>query len=93
MADFGMQLFKDDGATVMWDSRTVVGGVVADVISLSASGAGTFTYPIFAGRGVMVVNGYGGSTLDTVTTDTSLGYPRVVISNGLAPRKYIVVIY
>lgn len=92
---FGVQVF-DTAGTLVWDSRTVAGAVVADILSYSSGGSGTHTYPDFAGRSVDVIHltwsGHGGQGAG-ITTDTSLGYPRVTVASRTFPRNFIVIVY
>lgn len=82
-----MQLFNASGG-LMWDSRTVGGGVVADVLHVASGATPVRTYPDFAGNTCRVfamdLGGFEGSVVDT-----ALGYPRVTVAAGL-PRTLLV---
>lgn len=95
MSDYGVQL-RNDSDSVIWDSRTVPGGIVAEVLSYTANQSDTRTYPHFAGRNGEVYN----VTPDIitgpigVTFDTALGYPRVTVSaTSYLNRNFMVLIY
>lgn len=96
--NFGIQIFKDDGVTVVWDSRNSGGGVMADFISLPANDASTITrtYPLFAGRSVRLIPTTSFSGVGSVgAVDTDLGYPRFT-SRSLSinyARQAIVSVY
>lgn len=86
----------------MWDSTTVGNGCAIDYITVGVTGSDTVsTYPALAGRSVsvqpMAYHWYGALTISGsapgslgVTTDTTLGYPRVTIPAGSSTRSFIV---
>lgn len=91
---YGIQLFNDSG-TIMWDSTTAPGGVIADILTYGASNSDTKTYPVFAGRGVLLVSvaEWANSDVPGVTADVALGYPRVSIATSSQTRKFLVVVF
>ena len=91
----GMQVFRSDGV-LAWDSNQMSGGIVADVISISAASTGTYTFPSFPGRQVRVVTlaNREEAVDEGVTYDTALGYPRVTVAaSGSGTRRFMVVVY
>lgn len=94
---FGIQIFDTSGALV-WDSTTVTDGCVIDVLTVSPGSTPTFEYPSLAGRSVSTqpIQGQTLGTLSTdggdfgVTSDTSLGYPRVVCASSPVTRTFLV---
>ena len=93
MSDYGMQLCRDDGS-VMWDSRNVVGGVVAAVRAYERDQGGTELYPLFAGRSVQIIElTTSGLAQSGLSCDTALGYPRVSVTVVSFARQFLVVVF
>lgn len=88
---YGMQVYAADGVTLIFDSRVVQGGVLAEVPVITSAVPTVRTYPAFAGRIVFAMDLWG--VADTqVSVDYALGYPRVTfpgVSPSL-PRAYLV---
>ena len=81
-----MQVFNTSGSLV-WDSLTVEGGVTIPIGSYGNTANAVLTFPDFAGTTPKVtvtrltiadVN----NTNVGISVDTTLGYPRVTISNS-----------
>ncbi|WP_338678908.1 hypothetical protein OPV09_17405 [Janthinobacterium sp. TB1-E2] len=89
-----LQLFNDNG-TKNWDSRTVAGGIIADVRQYASTETAVLTYPIFAGRSVEIVPLLLWVEAGTmgVVADTALGYPRVTVSVASTTRRFAVEVY
>lgn len=88
---YGIQTF-DAGGNLIWDSNTAGSGIIADVRTVAGGVATSYTYPDFAGRscGAIVLEGLG----DTgVTSDTALGYPRVIVPDYPDPRTILVAVF
>ena len=94
MSNYGMQFFRDNG-TVRWDSRTVLGGIVTDVLRYESGQSGSKSYPAFPGRTVKVVHliGYTFTGDSGVVTSTSAGYPVVSVASAGGVRQFLVVIF
>lgn len=94
MAAYGVQIFRDNG-TVWWDSRTVLGGIVADVLVFAAGESGSKDYTAFPGRSIRIVHlpGYSALTAIGITTSTSAGYPSVSVATAGGIRQFLVVIF
>jgi hypothetical protein len=88
---FGIRVFDAGGAPV-WDSVSAAGGVIADVQTIPANTAMTFTYPLFAGRafGVLSVSQPANPLL---TMDDALGYPRVQAAAMVVARTIMVMVF
>jgi hypothetical protein len=82
---------KDEGANVVWDTSSAVGGVVVDSREILPNGTGIFVYPDFTFRAPFLIN-----VLDvtpaTVTVDSSLGYPRVTVTATSVVRRFTVAV-
>lgn len=91
-----MRVYDGSGGLV-FDTSTAGGGVVVDFKSYAGGSSDTLTYPSFAGKSVSVLsmNGYQPEESDDfgVTTDTSLGYPRVTVASRSFDRSFIVMVY
>ena len=94
MSDWGMQLFDDD-EKVFFDSDAVAGGVIAHVGVYAAAETTTLTFPIFAGRSVVIVPDWGWfyDAATSVAVDTALGYPRLTVAASSGIRRFFVVVY
>lgn len=94
MAAYGVQIFKDNG-DVWWDSRTVLGGIVTDVLVFGSGESGSKAYPAFPGRSVRIVHlpGYSALTAMGITTSTAAGYPTVNVATAGGVRQFLVVIF
>lgn len=95
--DAKMQVFDAAGALV-FDTLDAKGGVVVDFKAYASAATDTLTYPSFSGRAVSVLpmTGYYPPDPTTdfgVTTDTSLGYPRVTVASRTFARSFIVMVY
>lgn len=87
---FGLRVW-DSGGTLLWDTNTAGGGIVADIFSVGSGSSFSKTYADFAGATCRVLcPAYFSSEGSTV--DTALGYPRVNVAAGL-PRQLIVLMY
>lgn len=88
---FGVQALDTSG-NVLWDSRTVGSGVVADVISLAPGASLTRDYPAFPGRqsDALVLNGFGNLG---IYTDSALGHPRVNVPSHPEFRRVMVLVF
>lgn len=95
MGAWGMQVFADDGATVVWDSSTVAGGVIAHVGVYQATDTAMLTFPEFAGRSAQIVPDFGWfyNASDSVAVDTTLGYPRLTVTASTGIRRFYLVVY
>lgn len=71
----------DSSGLVVFNSRDVKGGVVAGTYLVTSS-ATTLTYPEFAGYTAFVVVHTSSVIPHGITTDTTLGYPRVIVPAG-----------
>lgn len=80
---------------VTWDSRTVLGGVLADVRTFAAGATAVITYPAFPGRSARVIplRVWAEAGAPGVTVDTALGYPRVSVAAGSTERRFAVEVY
>lgn len=87
----GIQVFDSSGNQV-FDSNTAKGGVIAGHYTYAAGSTDTLTYPDFAGRSVLINVIYSDPAGAGVTTDTSLGYPRVTVSASGSERMFQVMI-
>lgn len=85
MSTYGLQIFDGSG-TLIFDSTTAAGGVVVDLKKFVASDSGTFTYPLFAGRAASLV---GAPSDGSITMDTALGYPRVIVTTSAFPSRVL----
>ena len=87
----GIQTFDSSG-NLLWDSNVSGSGVAADIQTVAGGASAIFTYPDFTGRdcGAVVLMGLG----DTgVTSDTTLGYPRVIVPAYPDPRTILVAVF
>lgn len=90
---WGLRLWDGSGA-LTFDSDLVTGAAVVDVLNYAGGDTDTLTYPEHAGRSVMVVPINAEFFIDFgVTSDTSLGYPRVTVATGGGQRFFIVVVW
>lgn len=91
---FGVQIWNSAGVSV-YDSSAAVGGVIADVKTYAAGATATLTYPAYPGRSVEIIPLISGNDTANynVTTDTTLGYPRVTVASSGAIRKFAVEVY
>lgn len=95
---FGIALY-DAAGSLIWDSNSALDGCAIDLRRIAAGASPVFTYPALAGRSVVVQfvesqtpfllpsgdPGDGG-----VTTDTTLGYPRVTVASRGFDRTILV---
>ena len=90
---FGLRLW-DSNSNLVFDSDALAGGMVVDVRTYASGESATLTYPSLAGLNVMVVPliAYYFAQFN-VTSDTSLGYPRVTVSPGTSTRTFLVVVW
>lgn len=94
---YGLRTWDASG-NLLFDSTAAVGGVVIDVQSLASGASGTFTYPALAGRAVKTQMLVGNWQINAkpaapdfgVSSDTSLGYPRVVCASRSFKRTVLV---
>jgi hypothetical protein len=78
---FGVQI-ADTAGSVIWDSTTVVGGMIADFRSYASGAAGeTISYPQWAGYTAFLIVS-GSATATTISLATSAGYPVVTVISG-----------
>jgi hypothetical protein len=85
---YGLQIYNASGGLV-YDSTTAPAGVVANVLTVAASSAPTYTFPAFAGYTLRLVYTNGGAGLWGYTVDYALGYPRVVFSSAGGSREFL----
>lgn len=87
----GIQIWNELGSLV-FDSFSVMGGVVVGSYNLAFNAATTLTYPDFQSRtayiNLLSFNGYDPG----ITIDYALGYPRVTAVPADADRRFNVVI-
>lgn len=90
---YGLRVW-DASANLVFDSDDAVGGMVADVKTYGPSDTDTLTYPTLAGFSVMVVPIFALYFGDfNVASDTTLGYPRVIVSAAGYTRQFLVVVW
>lgn len=90
----GLQLFDQSG-NITFDSRSVVGGVVVDILTYAGATTAVRNYPAFAGRTmqiIMVTPWFNGGD-PGVAIDTSPGYPRLLVSTTNASRRFMLVVF
>lgn len=89
-----LQIFRSNG-TLAWDSRSAPGGVLVKAKTYAAGESETLTFPDYAGATpVVVVSAFSGVKAATtgVSVDTSLGYPRVIVSSATSTRLLFVAV-
>jgi hypothetical protein len=85
----------DASNNVVWNSDAVPSGVFADIKSLAANApGGTFNYPAFVGRSVVIIPLLAGSSAAAygVTANTNPGYPQVIVSQAGYSRRFAVMV-
>lgn len=89
----GVIINNSSGGTI-FDSTLIKGGTIAGTYTYAHGVSATLTYPEFAGRTVKINVLSANPSGHGVTTDTSLGYPRVTVSTngGGVPRIFQVMI-
>lgn len=89
----GITIYNPAG-TEVWNSDNVAGGVIADVRAYTGSESATLTYPIFAGRSVLIVPLLANNSASDngVSADVDLGYPRVTVAAASSTRRFAVVV-
>jgi len=96
---YGMRVWNASGSLV-WDTTTAADGCVIDLRTVPANTSATYTYPAMAGRTVAVrtianqsffVTGTNDPGDGGITTDTTLGYPRVIVASAGYARTFMVI--
>jgi hypothetical protein len=87
---FGLKVFDGSG-NVTFDSTVAVGFVPIGVFNIAGGASGfTNTYPALAGRTPVVIPFDAGTYgLTNVTTDVSLGYPRLTVTTASGRRLFM----
>ena len=57
-------IVRNSAGAVVFDAEVATFGCVADVVSIAAGASPTYTYPVFAGRTVLVVQFDSGYRID-----------------------------
>lgn len=82
-------IVRDVSSAIVFDSRLAVAGACVGFAQVEAGATLTLTYPDHVARSAQLVALHG-HDLWGVSTDTALGYPRVVFSSVPAPRLFAV---
>lgn len=87
---FGVAVYNSSGSLV-WDTLSATGGVIADSKNVASGFSGTYTYPGYAGRTPFLI--LASDTVPaSITVDTALGYPRINISSVSVARKFVLAV-
>lgn len=90
MSAFGVKTYDASG-NLMFDSTTAAGGIAIDYREYGPSDSATLIYPDYAGHAAFLMHIF--PSRQTVTLDTSLGYPRVTVSGGAGgARRFLVMV-
>jgi hypothetical protein len=76
----GLQIYGTAGE-LRFDSTTAKGGVFIDTLVFAPGSSGVLTFPDFAGATPILVDQSRSLQDVDVTTDTSLGYPRITVTS------------
>lgn len=88
----GVRIWASDGTTILFDSLTAVGGVVADYRYYPAGSAGgTISYPQWAGFSCYLMDA--GGSGNNVSLSTSAGYPVITVVAPSSAMAFTLVVY
>jgi hypothetical protein len=86
----------DANGNQVWDTDSVAGGVIADIKIFNANQAGgTYGYPTFVGRNVIIVPILSSTRPYDfgVVPNYNPGYPQIVVSSRPSFRRFAVVVF
>ncbi len=85
---FGVQIMGPTGS-LLWDSNTVVGGIVVDFREYAANAASdTVSYPSYAGYTAYLL-----TSSDAFSLSTASGYPVVTSTGPTQSKSYALAVY
>lgn len=92
---YGIQLFDDTGS-LMWDSSTTGGGVIADSVVVPANTTVSRAYPQFPGTTLeiiaMTILGYLYDDNNPAIIDYSQGYPSITFPVNITTLTFTLVV-
>lgn len=86
----GLQIYDSSG-NLRFDSTTAKGGVFIDSMVFSPGSSGVLTFPDYAGATPLIVDQSRALQDPEITTDTTLGYPRITVPSKAEERAFLVI--
>lgn len=86
----GLQIYDSSG-NLRFDSTTAKGGVFIDSMVFAPGSSGVLTFPDYAGATPLVIDQSRTLQDPEITTDITLGYPRITVPAKAEERAFLVV--